>query len=86
MKTIKHTVKDPSGIHARPAGVLVSTAKRFTSEVTLIFDDRRCSLKRIFAVMGMSIGVGDSFMIEVLGDDEEECAAALQSSIDESGI
>ncbi|MBR4881738.1 MAG: HPr family phosphocarrier protein, partial [Clostridia bacterium] len=23
MKTLQHTVKDPNGIHARPAGVLV---------------------------------------------------------------
>ena len=34
MKEIKFTVTDPLGIHARPAGILVKEAKKFSSKIT----------------------------------------------------
>ena len=40
MRTVKHTVKDPNGIHARPAGVLVNTAKKFESQITVSSKDK----------------------------------------------
>ena len=33
MKEIKFTVTDPLGIHARPAGILVKEAKKFSSKI-----------------------------------------------------
>ena len=35
MKEIKFTVTDPLGIHARPAGILVKEAKKFSSKITV---------------------------------------------------
>ena len=35
MKTFTYTIKDDLGIHARPAGLLVKTAKNFNSEITI---------------------------------------------------
>ena len=35
MKTFTYTIGDPNGIHARPAGLLVSAARAFTSDVTI---------------------------------------------------
>lgn len=42
MKTFTYTIKDDLGIHARPAGLLVKTAKNFNSEIT-IAKDRKIS-------------------------------------------
>ena len=38
MKEIKFTVTDPLGIHARPAGILVKEAKKFSSKITVLQD------------------------------------------------
>ena len=35
MKTIKYTIQDELGIHARPAGVLQKEVKKFQSKITL---------------------------------------------------
>ena len=86
MRTIHHTVNDPNGIHARPAGVLVNTAKKFDSEITLVLGDKTASLKRIFSVMGMALKAGDRFIIEISGTDEDAAAQALESAIKNSEI
>jgi len=86
MRTIHHTVNDPNGIHARPAGILVNTAKQFDSEINLVFGDKVASLKRIFSVMGMALKEGDKFIIEISGTDEDASAEALENAIRDSGI
>ncbi|MBE6709397.1 MAG: HPr family phosphocarrier protein [Ruminococcaceae bacterium] len=86
MKTIKHIVKDPNGIHARPAGVLVNTAKKFSSDITIHSDDKKGDCKRIFSVMGMSLKCGDSFRIEIVGDDEDAAEYAIKEALTSSGI
>ncbi|MDE7352444.1 MAG: HPr family phosphocarrier protein, partial [Acetatifactor sp.] len=35
MKQFQYTIKDPVGIHARPAGLLVKAAKELDSTVTI---------------------------------------------------
>ena len=35
MVEFQYTVKDPNGIHARPAGELVKYAKKFASSITV---------------------------------------------------
>ena len=86
MKTIKHTVKDPNGIHARPAGILVSTAKKFESQINISSNDKHGDCKRIFSLMGMSLKCGDEFVIEISGADEEAAADALTEALSNSGI
>lgn len=86
MKTIKHTVKDPNGIHARPAGILVNTAKKFKSDIKLTSGGNSQDCKRIFSVMGMSIKAGDEFSIEIAGTDEEKAEQELLKALEESGI
>ena len=40
MKTFDYTIKDELGIHARPAGLLVKEAKKFSSECTITKDGK----------------------------------------------
>lgn len=86
MRTITHKIKDPNGIHARPAGVIVATAKKFDSGIKIVSGDKSGDCKRIFSVMGMSLKFGDTFTIEISGNDEDEAYAALEESLESSGI
>lgn len=71
MKTINYIIKDKEGIHARPAGILVSEAKKFDSSIVLYFEDKEADVKRIFALMGLGIKYGSKIKIEINGEDEE---------------
>ena len=47
MKEIKFTVTDPLGIHARPAGILVKEAKKFSSKITVWKGDKSCDMRKL---------------------------------------
>ena len=55
MKTFDYTIKDELGIHARPAGLLVKEAKKFTSDCTITKDGKTKKLTQL--MMLMSLGV-----------------------------
>ena len=77
MKEFIYTVKDPLGIHARPAGMLVKAASGFKSDITIELDGKSADAKRIFAVMGLGAKCGHSLKINISGADEEEATHAL---------
>ncbi len=78
MKTFDYTVKDELGIHARPAGLLVRTASTFKSSVTLKKADKEADLKRLFAVMGLSVKKADTVTVVINGEDEDEALKAIK--------
>ena len=73
-----HTVKDPNGIHARPAGLLAKEALRYQSEITVKVGERYANMKGLFSMMSLAVKAGDSITVSVSGKDEEEAARAIQ--------
>ena len=54
MIQFQYTITDPNGLHARPAGLLVKEAQKFSSAVKLTRGEKSADLKRLFAVMASS--------------------------------
>ena len=84
MKEINFTVTDPLGIHARPAGILVKEAKKYASKITVWKGDKSCDMRKLLALMGMAVKQGDTINVQVEGDDEEACAAAIEKFLKEN--
>ncbi len=84
MKEFTFTVTDPLGIHARPAGILVKEAKKYNSSITLYKGDKSCDMRKLLALMGLAVKQGDEVTIKIEGDDEEECAAAIEKFMKEN--
>ena len=70
-----------TGIHARPATLLVQTASQFKAEVTLAYDGRNINLKSIMGVMSLGVGQGADVTIEADGDDAAEAIAAITETM-----
>lgn len=70
MQEFTFTVKDPSGIHARPAGILVKEATKYKSDIIVKHEDKVADAKRIFSVMGIGAKCGDMLTITISGEDE----------------
>lgn len=83
MKQFQYTITDPVGIHARPAGLLVKTARGFVSAITVEKDGRTAAAK-LMALMGMGIKQGDTVTVTVEGPDEAEAAAAMEKFFQEN--
>ena len=88
MKEIKFTVTDPLGIHARPAGILVKEAKKFSSKIsskiTVWKGDKSCDMRKLLALMGMAVKQNDEITVQVEGDDEAACAEAIEKFLKEN--
>ena len=65
-------ITDETGLHARPATVLVNTASKFNSEISLTYRDKKVNLKSIMGVM--SLGVPTKATVEIVAEGEDEAA------------
>ena len=78
MKEFKYVIRDEVGIHARPAGLLVKEAQRFSSAVQICRGGRTAYGKKLFALMALGVKCGDEVTVQCQGEDEDEAARALQ--------
>ena len=77
----KFLVHNKSGLHVRPAGVLVKVIQPFKCSVLLKFNDREYNAKSILGIM--SAGIKANEMVEFVceGEDEAECLSAIGEAI-----
>ena len=73
----KVTVQNEEGLHARPAGVLVKTAAKFTSNIELSFNDNTANAKSIMSLMGLGLTKGSEVTIIADGADAEAAIAEI---------
>jgi phosphotransferase system HPr (HPr) family protein len=80
-------IRNKTGLHARPAAILVQRANEYKSEIFLEKGDDRVNAKSIMGVMMLAAAEGSALKIIVQGDDEEDAieqiSKLLQSDIDE---
>lgn len=80
------TVIDEAGIHARPASVLVSTANKFESDISLVYKEKDVNLKSILGIMSLGIGSGEEFAIKAEGSDAEAALEELTQTLQNEGL
>ena len=80
------TIKNRSGIHARPASIFVDLASKFAGMVTLIKNEKRYNGKSIMSIMSMALRENDTLEILVEGEGaeglEEKLKAILEAEHD----
>lgn len=84
MKEIKHIIKDPQGIHARPAGVLVKKAGEFSSKIAITNKGKQADAKRILAVMSLGAKSGEELDFLIEGEDEQVAFEAISEFLKEN--
>ncbi|MFO1445708.1 phosphocarrier protein HPr [Bacillus sp. Bva_UNVM-123] len=75
-----------TGIHARPATILVQSASKFNAEVLLEYKDKRVNLKSIMGVMSLGISFGTEFKIIADGSDEQLALQTLEETLIKEGL
>ena len=79
------TIKNPTGLHLRPAGILCKEAMQFKSRITFEFDGSVSNAKSVLSVMGACVKCGDEIELTCEGEDEDEALKSLVGAI-ESGL
>lgn len=83
MVSQKVTIKNPTGLHLRPAGILCREAMRFSSSITFKFRGGTANAKSVLSVLGACVKSGDEIELICDGDDEEEALNVLVLAIQE---
>lgn len=68
-------IKNPTGLHLRPAGLFCKTAMQFESKIMIEQkndgDELHANAKSVLSVLGACIKSGDEITIACEGNDEE---------------
>ncbi len=81
----KVIIKNPTGLHLRPAGILCKEAMQFKSLITFNVKDSTANAKSVLSVLGACVKCGDEIEFICEGVDEEEALKKLVQLVD-SGL
>ncbi|SCH18543.1 MULTISPECIES: HPr family phosphocarrier protein [unclassified Romboutsia] len=76
------SIKNASGLHARPAGMFVKKAAEFKATVEVIAKGKTVNAKSIMGIMSLGLGKGDELTISAKGEDEEAAVNTLVELIE----
>lgn len=86
MEKKEFSIVAETGIHARPATLLVQTASKFASDINLEYKGKSVNLKSIMGVMSLGVGQGSDVVITTEGEDEKEAIAAITETMVKEGL
>jgi phosphocarrier protein len=76
-------VKNATGLHARPATLLVKKASSFKSDVSIEFNGRKANVKSLIGVLSLGVTKNSTVKVIASGDDEslavEEIVKLIES-------
>ena len=83
MVSQKVIIKNPTGLHLRPAGLFCKTAVQYKSKITFQTKDTVANAKSVLSVLGACIKKGDEIELICEGVDEIEALEHMVRIIDE---
>ena len=83
MKTIDYEVKNPLGIHARPAAILAQACTNFKSAVTIECNGETASGNNVLQILALHAAKGCVLKVTIDGEDEEACSEKILEALNE---
>ncbi|MFD1738119.1 phosphocarrier protein HPr [Bacillus salitolerans] len=80
------TITSESGLHARPATVLVQTVSGFDSDINLEYNGRSVNLKSIMGVMSLGVPKGSTIKVTAEGSDADVALDAVEAALKKEGL
>lgn len=83
MKKVTVKVESQSGLHARPASMLVAKAQEFKSEIFMEKAGAEINAKSIIGILGLGVSFEDEIILTCIGEDEDIAIEAIKKFIEE---
>lgn len=71
------TLLNDTGLHARPASMIVKEAAKYDSEIKIIKNEKEYNAKSIMSILSMGAAKGDHLIIRGIGKDAEKAVEEL---------
>jgi len=81
MKQLEIVIKNPTGLHARPAKVFVNLAKQYKSDIRVQHGEKKANAKSMISMLTLGAESGSQIKVMVDGEDEDVAIAALEEAI-----
>ncbi|MCI8956042.1 MAG: HPr family phosphocarrier protein [Eubacterium sp.] len=72
------TISNTEGLHMRPAGIIAKEMGKFSSNITLVFREKRINAKSLINIISACIKSGAEVTFECDGEDEEAAIAKVE--------
>ncbi len=79
------TIKNKSGLHARPASVFVKETLKYKSAINIIVNGKEYNAKSILGVLAACARTGTEIEIQCIGEDEEAALKGMVAAV-EAGL
>jgi len=83
MKEKKVKIVNKLGLHARPASLLVQTAMKYSSNITIIKDEYKVDAKSIMGILMLAASCGTELIVQTEGPDEQEALDNIEKLFNE---
>lgn len=85
MRNLDAEIKNPTGLHARPAKIFVNLAKQYASTVTVFHNEKKANGKSLISLLTLGVETGAQIRVEIEGEDEDQAFEAIRQEL-ESGL
>jgi phosphocarrier protein HPr len=76
------TLRNASGLHARPAKIFARAAAAFAADVSVEKDGRRVNAKSVLSLLTLDCHQGDEIVIRTEGENAEATLAELVALVE----
>lgn len=79
MRTFTYIIREETGIHARPAGLLTKEARKYESKIILNARGKSADATKLMAIMTLGVQQCDVVEVTVEGADEDIACKELMT-------
>ncbi len=83
MVSAKVKIKNPTGLHLRPAGMLCKESLQFQSSIQFRYKNSLANAKSVLSVLGACVKCGEEIEFICDGKDEEAALAAVVKLVED---
>lgn len=76
-------IKNPSGLHLRPAGILCKEALKYKSKISFRVRSTTANAKSVLSVLGACVKCGEQIEFFCDGPDEKDALSAMVKLVED---
>ncbi len=81
MREFEIFIRNPTGLHARPAKTFVNVAKQFSSDIRVFHGEKKANGKSLISMLTLGVEQGAKIRITAAGEDEDDALETLEGAI-----
>ena len=82
MFSFEHIIKNPVGLHARPAGLLTKLVKEHNYMINVTYNGRTVRADRMLQIVSLGAVTGATIFVEISGNISEEDFTLIRTFFD----